>query len=222
MRYNEWITQLNANLLNVSEEERRRVIDYYAEAYADRRAAGFSETEIIDGFGAPYDAAQLVSESENSQKNETTAAQPPLRSDEPVTSCQTSYPKENESNQPETTEKRTDRARGKNDNAWVVLLLCILFAVPLTVLFAIAAAIIICILIAPLAAAVIGIMFIVSGITYCFSIPGAGLATCGTGLIILGAGILLVKVDFLLIKYIRKAAVKMFGWFTGLFRRERA
>lgn len=39
MKYNEWVTQLNANLLNVPEAERRRVLDYYAEAYADRRAA---------------------------------------------------------------------------------------------------------------------------------------------------------------------------------------
>lgn len=62
MKYNDWITELKANLLGVSEAERRKVLDYYAEAYADRRAAGFSESEIIDGFGAPYDAAQAILE----------------------------------------------------------------------------------------------------------------------------------------------------------------
>ena len=60
MTYNEWRDELKNNLLCVSEAERRRVLDYYAEAYADRRDAGFSEREIINEFGAPYDAAQKI------------------------------------------------------------------------------------------------------------------------------------------------------------------
>lgn len=60
MKYNEWRDELKNNLLCVSESERRRVLDYYAEAYADRRDAGYSEREIIDEFGAPYDAAQRI------------------------------------------------------------------------------------------------------------------------------------------------------------------
>ena len=60
MTYNEWRDELKSNLLCVSESERRRVLDYYAEAYADRRDAGFTEREIIDDFGAPYDAAQRI------------------------------------------------------------------------------------------------------------------------------------------------------------------
>ena len=60
MTYNEWRDELKSNLLSVSDSERRRVLDYYAEAYADRREAGFSEREIIDEFGAPYDAAQRI------------------------------------------------------------------------------------------------------------------------------------------------------------------
>ena len=60
MTYNEWRDELKSNLLSVSESERRRVLDYYAEAYADRRDAGFTEREIIQDFGAPYDAAQRI------------------------------------------------------------------------------------------------------------------------------------------------------------------
>ena len=60
MTYNEWRDELKSNLLCVSEAERRRVLDYYAEAYADRRDAGFTEREIIEDFGAPYDAAQRI------------------------------------------------------------------------------------------------------------------------------------------------------------------
>ena len=60
MTYNEWRDELKSNLLSVSESERRRVLDYYAEAYADRRDAGYTEREIIEDFGAPYDAAQRI------------------------------------------------------------------------------------------------------------------------------------------------------------------
>lgn len=60
MKYNEWRDELKNNLLGVGESERARVLDYYAEAYADRREAGFSEREIIEEFGAPYDAAQRI------------------------------------------------------------------------------------------------------------------------------------------------------------------
>ena len=60
MTYNEWRDELKSNLLSVSPSERRRVLDYYAEAYADRRDAGYTEREIIEDFGAPYDAAQRI------------------------------------------------------------------------------------------------------------------------------------------------------------------
>ena len=71
MTYNEWRDELKSNLLSVSESERRRVLDYYAEAYADRRDAGFTEREIIEDFGAPYDAAQrILSENRGGDYNE--------------------------------------------------------------------------------------------------------------------------------------------------------
>lgn len=60
MNYTEWCNELNNNLLSVSKNERRKVLDYYAEAYADRREAGFSEQETINDFGAPNDAARRI------------------------------------------------------------------------------------------------------------------------------------------------------------------
>lgn len=70
MTYNEWRDELKSNLLCVSEGERRRVLDYYAEAYADRRDAGYTEREIIEDFGAPYDAAQRIL-AENAEPRDT-------------------------------------------------------------------------------------------------------------------------------------------------------
>lgn len=79
MTYNEWRDELKNNLLIVSEEERKRVLDYYAEAYADRRDAGFSETEIIAGFGAPYDAAKRILAEEPTPLEEHSAASAPAK-----------------------------------------------------------------------------------------------------------------------------------------------
>ncbi len=76
MSYNEWKDELKGYLLSVSEEERQRVLDYYAEAYADRRDAGYSEREIILQFGAPYDAAQRVLGREQAQTEERVDAPP--------------------------------------------------------------------------------------------------------------------------------------------------
>lgn len=82
MNYTEWRDELKGNLLCVSEGERRRVLDYYAEAYADRREAGFTEREIIDGFGAPYDAAQrILAENREAPYAEP---QPPRRTEQHV------------------------------------------------------------------------------------------------------------------------------------------
>lgn len=79
MTYNDWRDELKNNLLCVSEAERRRVLDYYAEAYADRRDAGFSEREIIDDFGAPYDAAQRILSDCAEEQPANPPAQNPLR-----------------------------------------------------------------------------------------------------------------------------------------------
>lgn len=67
MTYNEWIDQLKNHLLNVSEEEKKKVLDYYSEAYADRRDHGYSEEIIIFEFGAPYDAAKKILSNENEE-----------------------------------------------------------------------------------------------------------------------------------------------------------
>lgn len=65
MKYTEWRDELEHFLIDVSEDERRRVIDYYSEMYADKRDAGLSEDEAVAQFGAPYDAAKKILAEEN-------------------------------------------------------------------------------------------------------------------------------------------------------------
>ncbi len=84
MKYNEWRDELKNNLLSCSESERQRVLDYYAEAYADRREAGFSEREIIEEFGAPYDAAhRILTETAKAEADEIRAVSTPPVQPEP-------------------------------------------------------------------------------------------------------------------------------------------
>lgn len=60
MTYIEWMDELKKNLLSIPRDERERVASYFSEIYADKRDAGFSERQIIEEFGPPYDAAKRV------------------------------------------------------------------------------------------------------------------------------------------------------------------
>ena len=62
MKYIEWRDELESYLTDLSEDERKKVLSYYAEMYADRRDAGLTEEEAVSEFGPPYDAAKKVKE----------------------------------------------------------------------------------------------------------------------------------------------------------------
>ena len=125
MTYNEWRDELKNNLLSVSDAERRRVLDYYAEAYADRREAGFSEREIIDEFGAPYDAAQRILNEDIGEEPET----PKPREDEKKDAIPPSSP-------PPTKEVKK-KGRTAKIVLWVISGIVILGIVSFIVLFAV-------------------------------------------------------------------------------------
>ena len=131
MTYTEWRDELKSNLLSVSEAERKRVLEYYAEAYADRREAGFSETEIIAQFGAPYDAAQRILQedvSDGDKASRRESAKAPIRADEPTRAT----PQEN---QVQPAPPQTKKSR---KTLWIVLG-CVIPAVALLFIFVIAA-----------------------------------------------------------------------------------
>lgn len=165
MTYNEWRDELKKNLLNVSEREKQRVLDYYAEAYADRREAGLSERQVIEDFGAPYDAAQriLLNFYDNSDE-------------EP---CRERFESERDYSDREIKKKHFGRAEKersapvvdaeivrddksnktatRQNNGWVFVLLCVIFAIPLFVLFVTLASISFALIISPFALLVAGI-----------------------------------------------------------------
>lgn len=225
MTYNEWRDELKSNLLSVSEAERKRVLDYYAEAYADRREAGFSEREIIEGFGAPYDAAQRIL-NENIDDGQNTSAPssggvkftgeyvPPS---EGVPFTGTSAPNSGgvkftgsyDPNSSGTSSTGTPPPPPSGEKyGWLFIVLCVVFCVPLFGFIMTIAGIILGLCIAPFALIVSGVIsicgsiaFMVGGdIAYGFYILGSGLIASGIGIILLPLFIKIVKFIWMIFK----------------------
>ena len=224
MTYNEWRDELKNNLLSVTEAERRRVLDYYAEAYADRREAGFSEHEIIDDFGAPYDAAQriLCDADGDYDDGQPIFDQPKERHQDKRRSCcdrpshsSDSEPKAEYAEATPVKPVQNDRTRG--DYTWIFVLLCIIFAVPLFALVMAMVGVTVGVCVAPFASLFSGIGSIGVGISTMFSDFAEGLLMTGGGLIVVGLSILLIPLCIQIVKWMWKLFKMFFRWIRGLF-----
>lgn len=231
MTYNEWRDELKNNLLTVSDAERRRVLDYYAEAYADRREAGYSEREIIDGFGAPYDAAQrILSESTDDYYQEprrdvnTDGRRNNAQGNEQRYDERENFSERNEeqhhdkrcsTSKPACCNKETTKSR--DDYTWVFVLLCIIFAIPLFCVVMAMVGVTIGLSVAPFAMIISGIGSIGTGIGTMFTNPAAGVFALGCGLVFIGLGIILIPLCIKLVKLMWKWFNMFFRWIRGLF-----
>lgn len=219
MTYNEWRDELKNNLLSVSESERQKVLDYYAEAYADRREAGFSEREIIADFGAPYDAAQRIlcdrsdysDDPFNGEKRERESKARPRQEEE--------RPRGDNSNtdSPED-EIKSDDSDSIRNNRLLFVLLCLVFAAPLFGIFMGMVGVSIGFCVAPFAVLFSGIGIAGGGIG---AMVGGqiftGLAAFGLGLIVVGVGVILTSVFTKILKFIWKLWSDLFKWLKSLF-----
>ena len=219
MTYNEWRDELKSNLLCVSDNERRRVLDYYAEAYADRREAGFSEREIIDEFGAPYDAAQII-------LNENIDDEPKKHADDNKPKETATDTRTNIYNQPPQGKVWDNPPlpppeQGKRENyGWIFVLLCIVFCVPLFGIIMALVGITIGLCVAPFALIASGAVSIGGSVVIMISGDVAyGFYTLGTGFIALGVGVIIlplfIKVVKLLWKLFNTALGAIKNAFTG-------
>lgn len=233
MTYTEWRDELKSNLLCVSESERRRVLDYYAEAYADRREAGFSEREIIAEFGAPYDAAQrILSENPNGgyfgepaqsprgnnrREERQSPPPPPPPPPRPQSAYNGNYYGSSAPNNPYPPSGSAAETT-RTDNTWIFVLLCIIFAIPIFWLIMTMVGITIGFCVAPIA--VIGGGAAVAG-TAIAAIAGGnvayGFVMIGVGIIILGVGIILCPLFFKLVSLMWTLFRKFFAWLKSLF-----
>ncbi len=216
MKYNEWRDELYNNLLSVSEAERRRVLDYYAEAYADRRDAGFSEREIIDDFGAPYDAARrILSDGAESEKTGDYGNNENLRARRD----------ERRGNYGRNDYRNTDYApkpAPQSDYGWVFVLLCVIFALPIFFVIMGLAIATVFLCVAPFTLLVSGIATIGAGVGAIFADPMAGALTAFTGLIIFGIALILFPACIKLVQLVWTLFRKLFVWLRSLFYKRRA
>lgn len=237
MTYNEWRDELKSNLLCVTEAERRRVLDYYAEAYADRRDAGFTEREIIDEFGAPYDAAQKIlyenaedvrrdgnfdqRESNNfgGQKRASSARQD--RQD-PFAESEPGYnqaPPHNNSQRyaPPPPQYAPPPPPKRADYTWVFIILCIACAVPIFGVFMALAGVTLGLIAAPFGIMISGVATIGAGVGMMFSNPISGAAMLGSGLMLFGVSLVFMPLCFKLVKLMWTLFKKFFVWAKNIF-----
>ena len=227
MTYTEWRDELKDNLLTVSEAERRRVLDYYAEAYADRREAGFGEREIIEGFGAPYDAAQRIL-SENSDeyyrdanRKETIDVGREMKNSACESRC-ACHSKDNErrvereSEYSQSEYHSEPKPKQKSNGGWVFVLLCVIFAIPIFAVIMAMIGITIGLCVAPFSVVGSGIGVSVAGFGTLFVNASAGTMSIGAGIVVIGVGLMLFPLCFKLVKWMWKLFNMFFHWLKNL------
>ncbi len=224
MKYTEWRDELKDNLLNVSEAERRRVLDYYAEAYADRRDAGFSEREIINDFGAPYDAAQRILYDSAEPDYEERPNRREQREEKREKRDYREYePRRAERESDADYEKRgkdkatTPKKQSGGDMSWVFILLCVIFAIPLfSIIFSLVVTTV-AFCAAPFGILVASVAVIGAGVGTLFSSISEGLLQIATGIMLFGISLIIMPLFFKLIKLIWKLFQTVLSWIKGLF-----
>ncbi len=223
MTYTEWRDELKSNLLCVSESERRRVLDYYAEAYADRREAGFSEREIIEEFGAPYDAAQSMLADNQVPYTEAPAdaATPPKAQTAPPVYSPPPTPPRPAITTPPQPQPAPVNDKTENNTGYVIL--CVVLAVPVTMLILLAVITTVALCVTPILSiasggAMVGAAagtFIAGEVAYGFYVLGVGIAA-------LGVGIALCPLFFKLTALIWKGFPKFFAWLKRITTAKKA
>ncbi len=208
MTYNEWRDELKCNLLCVPEQERARVLDYYAEAYADRRDAGYTEHEITAEFGAPYDAARrILSESGEQYFINYT----PDMEEEQAEDIKIKSDPAFESNLNYSPQKTSDRT-------WAFVLLCIVFAIPIFGIFMAMVLVTIVFCVIPFALLIAGVATIGAGVGGLFSNAVSGVVELGLGLVLFGISLIIMPVFLKLVKLMWRVIIKFFVWLKSLFR----
>ena len=173
MTYKKWERAFKRVLKPLSANERERSVEYYRELFADKRADGISEEEILAEFGSPEACAyRILAESAEMDKDKTgfTAASKPAGS-------------------------QTSIAEGVGLLFLTLILILPLACAALGIIVAFAS-----VSVSGVAVAIAGIVFaIVSPFTAVLGM--SALASVGIGLAMIGVGALLFAAFFVLTKY---------------------
>ncbi len=209
MTYIKWQDELESYLGVLSREEKEKVFAYFAEMYADKRDAGLSEKEIIEEFGAPYDAAKRIL-AENGE------APPEQRAGN---SAGASENGKKERIREQKGGGNAAKGRSRADMTWLFVLLCILFAIPIFSVVIVMVVVTVTFCVVPISVIASGIAAIGCAIGGAVAGGGAaaGASLSGLGLIVIGAGFMLLPLFFGLVKLMWKAFVKLFAALQRLF-----
>ena len=215
MTYNEWRDELKCNLLCVSEQERARVLDYYAEAYADRRDAGYTEREITAEFGAPYDAAKRILSESSEQEDALYIGETQVQ--EPLEQYSQGYQDNGIQIKADSTQHQKQKT---SDRTWVFVLLCVVFAVPIfgIVMAMVGVTIVFCVV--PFSLLIAGVATIGAGVGELFSNAASGAVAIGAGLVLFGVSMIIMPLFLKLVKLMWKLFVRFFAWIKSLFNKK--
>ncbi|MGN0817910.1 MAG: DUF1700 domain-containing protein [Candidatus Coproplasma sp.] len=204
MKYIEWRDELSGYLVDLPDDERQKILSYFAEMYADKREAGLKESEIISEFGAPYDVARRVLNERYDEADEDEEITPERRHREPKRK------RNAEREEKEQRRKHCDDPQPSDGGTAIFVILCIIFAVPLFSLLCAMVTVSVAFCIAPAAAFIGSLVTIIAGIVSLCA-TGAGITTLGAGIIALGASCLLTPIFTGLVKLMWKAFAAVFG-----------
>lgn len=204
MKYIEWRDELNGYLRDLPDDERQKILSYFAEMYADKREAGLKESEIISEFGAPYDVAIRVLNEKYDEADDDFEPKNTKREAARKRKKERGY----ESQSADRDERDDPQPHG--EGAALFILLCIIFAVPLFSILTAMIVISIVFCVAPAVAVIGGVFTVIAGIVALFA-TGAGLVTVGAGIIAVGAGCVLAPIFIGIIKLMWKAFSAAFG-----------
>lgn len=183
MTYIEWRNELEGYLKNVPKDEKEKLFSYYAEMYADKRESGLSESEIISGFGAPYDVAQnAMSEGREAEPTKT------------------------------KTIKDEVAPKKKSNTLFIILMLCFGWWIILTLVI-VAVSLTVSIAVIPASLIISGVTEILTVfVPYWGPVTFASICTqAGEGLMRLGIGVATLPL-YAIIKYIWKGISAFFKW----------
>lgn len=196
-----YLNELNLLLLELPKKEREAALAYFEDYFKNHR--NIEDEEIIQTIGSPLENANRIKQNFTSNGGKL--------------------------HQESVVEQSSDSNMERSSYSWLWLVLSILTIpiwLPIGIVLLVMSIVILILLsvmmlvvgITTIALLAGGIVFVVSGIIKCFTIPAVGMAVTGIGLVIVGISILLVNLCGIIFGKGLPALIK---GISSLFKRKR-
>ena len=196
-----YLNELNLLLLELPKKEREAALAYFEDYFKNHR--NIEDEEIIQTIGTPLENANRIKQNFTSNGGKL--------------------------HQESVVEQNSDSNMERSSYSWLWLVLSILtfpIWLPIGIVLLVMSIVILILLsvmmlvvgITTIALLAGGIVFVVSGIIKCFTIPAVGMAVTGIGLVIVGISILLINLCGIIFG---KGLPTLIKGFSPLFKRKR-